>query len=107
MPAAYTELFGRISSTAAGATLLFATPITGKYVLRDLVVHNGAASAALVQVLVTTGTVNYYYLSLSALPPGTSQHLELRQALFPGQTLYLNTDKAGVTVTATGYHFDG
>jgi len=104
--ATYTIGMGFAHTTGAANQLLFTTPSTDKYILRDVVAVNESAASAQLIVYVQSGSVTYRVFQDPGVPAGTSRHLELRQVLPPDSLVYANTSQAS-SFALTGYHLAG
>jgi hypothetical protein len=99
----YTISFGYGASSSAEDVLLLAIPNVDTYIVRDIVLSNPSAGAALVSVYYSTGSANIALLRAQALPSGDSVHLDLRQVLPPGAQLRAYLGAPNLTVAVTGY----
>lgn len=87
-------------------TELYRAPAEGSVVVRDIIVTTTNATPGRVMLqfdgLAKTGQVTFYYLP--AFSAGMN-HLELRQALDPGEGIRVFADQVAVAVNITGYVF--
>jgi len=100
----YTELFFEHQAGLDTFDPVFTVPTTGVWILRDVVASNFGSTPGALEVLMSTGVFNVYYLQLPAVEAKTGVHLELRQVLTPGRLIYVHATHQFSTFSATGYH---
>jgi len=102
----YTRRLGAVRF-AEGGTLLMHTAAAGKVtILRDVIVGSSADTPANVSIYIETGTGQILWiLGIIALEQSQTVHLELRQEMLPGETLWASGSPAPFTAMATGYVF--
>lgn len=104
MPAPYTVRVAAASVPPNTTVTLWTAPETDTWVLRDLIVANTATVASTVSLGIRPGSGPAYWLYVrSALSGQTTEHLDLRQVVLPGEKLELTAGAASLSVLLTGY----
>ena len=100
----YTELLGATASSTAAPVVLFSASDAFQTVLRDVCWYNGQPDPQVFQVWWTYQDANYTLLYTTTDGP-SSGHLELRQVIPSGATVYGYSSSTSWTMTLTGYRF--
>lgn len=84
-------------------TVLFTAPPNQTSVIRDFVLTNPTASAALVNLYIRSGGLAAALLFSPIFAANQTTHVQLRQVLEVGDELRFVSSIAGVQVVVTGY----
>lgn len=106
MASIFTRRLAAARLDAGGLKPIYTCPAEGSVVVRDLVVGNLHTAAQICRIYVTTGSINVELYRAQAQPSLESEHLDLRQALEPGDVVSMQSGSGPMTVTMTGYVFD-
>lgn len=105
--AVYTERFGiqRIQTASGGWFPVFTTPADGNaYVLRDICLWNELSTPVLLIAGMHSGSLDLWLAGGASFPGSSTSHLELRQALAPGDVLEMYCQANSTSgVAFTGY----
>jgi len=104
----FTKPMGTAVSGAPNVPVVFFTAgEEGAWVIRDIIAANYSATPETLYVALFTGSGGFALLHQAGVEPNTSVHLDLRQALAPGDQVALQTTGAAGTATCvmTGYNF--
>jgi hypothetical protein len=107
LPLAYTRRLVAGFHDDPASILLWSHPGDAQtYITRDIVIANqtGSASAVHLWIQGPTAIVASLYRE-PALPAGTSVHVDLRQELHPGETLWGYSAEHPWSIAITGYVF--
>lgn len=105
MASIYTRRIAAGTGTAGGDVILYTVPAGTRLIVRDLVLGNGTATAAdLIIYMAVPGPQNVVIFHQS-VPPGTATHVDMRQAVNPGETLHIIAPAGAMSWSLTGYFF--
>lgn len=103
MAGTYTRRFGWAAVTGPGESLVFTATPDHVWILRDLVVTNHANAAQFIQVYIRSGTNVFNLVTEQTFPAVKSIHVELRQEIRSGESLFVYGATAQASCIATGY----
>ena len=84
--------------------ILGQVPAGFRWVVRDIVIHNGFGGISNVTLYLNTGSARAV-LWAGDVTPGQVSHLELRQVAYQGDALEGIASGGGISVLITGYEF--
>ena len=104
IPPVFTVLLARALLASSGETLLYSVPAQAEIVIRDIVVANHHALPQVIQLYVQKPGFTFH-LYENEVASHRTEHLEMRQKLFPGDEVRGFADLGTWAVMITGYSF--
>lgn len=102
MAAAYTFRLGYLNRNGPADVVLYVCPAARRVVIRDIVGQVSNVGGFISLYVKAPGNVNYLIAQLTSVTPGV-QHLEMRQALDPGDELHVDIQTNAGSIAVTGY----
>lgn len=100
----YTRRLGGAILGTAGTVVLGVVPTGETWVIRDLAISSLAGAAMTVYIYLVIQAVNHM-LFVVQIQPNTTQHLDLRQSVKPGEQLAMQSTSGPCHGLVTGYVF--
>lgn len=102
MAVAYTFRLGYLNQNGPADVVLYVCPANRRAVVRDIVGNVSNEGGFITVYVRTPGSVTYPVGLITSLAPAV-HHLELRQALDPGDELHVDIQTNAGTVAVTAY----
>lgn len=106
MASSYTIRFGAVALSSPGSRLICTTPVDVTWVVRDVVFFNNSAAEGAFSLYATHQAAAYRLLILK-VAPGSSFRQELRQTMYTGDQLTLESSVGSSGIWVCGYQFSG